>query len=124
MLLTVLAACGGDDSKTEVSDEAYLKVVCTGLTNFSNAIATKTKAEEIARVIKDFIVEMEKVEPPDDVQKFHGEFVKYLEDSVADPTSLLTRKPPLPPDDVRRRLDSKQASVAECKDPTFFTVQR
>lgn len=127
LALPVLVACGsgsGGEEKTKVDDEAYLKIMCTGLTNFSDALMTKTKAEEIAQVIKDFIAELQKVEPSSDVVTFHQEFVKYLEDSVSDPTSLVTRKPPVPPDDVRSRLSARESSVPECKNPTFFDVQQ
>ena len=123
VLLPMAIACGGDSrsgANTGVSDEEYLKVLCTGLSNFSDALLSKTTAAEIGQVIKDYIAEMKKVDPPSDVKKFHQDFVKYLEDSLAEPTSLVTRKPPLPSDSVRKRLASKEPSVPECKSPTFF----
>lgn len=122
-LVPMAVACGGDSSsgtKTGVSDEEYLKVLCTGLSNFSDAMISKTTAAEIGQVIKDYIAEMKKVDPPSDVKQFHQDFVKYLEDSLSDPTSLVTRKPPLPPDGARKRLAAKEPGVAECKSPTFF----
>jgi hypothetical protein len=124
-ILPMAIACGGDSNsgaKTGVSDEEYLKVICTGLSNFSNALLSKTTAAEIGLVIKDYIAEMKKVDPPSDVKKFHQDFVKYLEDSLSEPTSLVTRKPPLPSDSVRKRLAAKEPGVAECKSPTFFNT--
>ena len=75
------------------------------------------------RVFKDldFIKVMEDANPPEDLRTYNDEFVQYLEDSVADPTSLLTRKPPLPEEDVQRRLAQKELSVDECKDGTYFS---
>ena len=123
VLLPAAIACGSDSSSganTGVSDEEYLKVICTGLSNFTDALLSKTTAAEIGQVIKDYIAEMKKVDPPSDVKKFHQDFVKYLEDSLAEPTSLVTRKPPLPSESVRKRLAAKEPGVAECKSPTFF----
>ena len=127
-LLLLAAACGsGDDaaptpSGPALSDEQYLKVVCTGLTNFSDALLTRTKAEDIAGVIQEYIRQLQAVNPPGDLQKFHADFVKYLQDSVKDPTSLITRKPPMPADDIRRRVAAKERNVPECKNPTFFAI--
>ncbi len=125
LVVLMVIACGGDsDSSTNtgVSDEEYLKVICTGLSDFSDALVSKTTAAEIGQVIKDYIAEMKKVDPPSDLKKFHQDFVKYLEDSVSEPTSLVTRKPPLPSDSVRKRLAAKEPGVAECKSPTFFNT--
>jgi len=122
-LLPTVVACGADTdsgAKTGVSDEEYLKVICTGLSNFTDALLSKTTAAEIGQVIKDYIAEMKKVDPPSDVKKFHDDFVKYLEDSLSEPTSLVTRKPPLPSESVRKRLAAKEPGVPECKSPTFF----
>lgn len=116
----ILVAACSDDEKAKADDEAYLKVICSGLDGYTDALNSKTKVDDIAQAIRDFAAELKKVEPPADLRTFHDQFVKYLEDAVADPTSLVTRKPPLPPDDVRRRLASKEANVPECKNPTFF----
>ena len=64
---------------------------------------------------------MEETNPPSDLREYNDEFIKYLEDAVNDPTSLVTRQPPLPDDDIQRRLAAKEPSVEECKDPTFFS---
>jgi hypothetical protein len=82
---------------------------------------TKTTPDEIADVIRDFIETMKDTNPPADLVEYNDEFIEYLEDAVNEPTSLLTRKPPLPDDDVQRRIASKEPSVPECKDPTFFS---
>jgi len=128
MILAVgaFAACGGDDADDEPegapgTDEEYLALICQGTQDFSNAVITKTTADDIGAVIRDFIKVMEDANPPEDLRTYNDEFVQYLEDSVADPTSLLTRKPPLPEEDVQRRLAQKELSVDECKDGTYFS---
>ena len=126
--LLAFAACGddGDDDPPAGAggtgtDEEYLKAVCSGTSEFSNALITKTSAEEIGEVIKAFIDDMKAANPPADLVEYNQQFVKYLEDAVADPTSLVTRQPPLPSDDIQRRLANKELSVDECKDGTFFS---
>ena len=124
LLPLVAVACGDDDpsppDNTRLSDEDYLKVICSGTSAFSNAIATKTKVEEIGQVVKDFVVSLQKVNPPEDLNQFHQDFIKYLQDANSDPTSLVTHRPPLPGDSARQRLASKETRVAECRDITFF----
>lgn len=123
------AACGDDDSEeAEVpgakpggDDEDYLRAICQGTQDFSNALITKTTPEEIGDVVEDFITKMKETNPPDDLEEYNAEFIKYLEDAIAEPTSLVTRNPPLPPEDVQRRLANKEISVDECKDGTFFS---
>ena len=128
-ILPLASACGGDNAKPPaptgptVSDEEYLKAICAGTRNFSNALISKTKPEEIATVIKDFSASMKQLSPPSDLRKFNTDFVKYLDDSLSDPTSLVTRKPPAPPAAVRDRLVAAEAKVPECKDGTFFDAQ-
>jgi hypothetical protein len=118
----LFAACEEDDAPTGGgSDEDYLRAICTGSQDFSNALLSKTNPDEIAEVIRDFIEKMEATNPPADLVEYNEEFVQYLEDAVNEPTSLVTRQPPLPDDDVQRRLASKEPTVAECKDPTFFS---
>lgn len=119
----LLAACGGDDDtpKGGGSDEDYLRAICVGTSNFSNALLSKTNPDDIAKVIKDFIEEMKKTNPPADLVKYNQDFIKYLEDAVADPTSLVTRAPPLPDKEVSRRISALEPSISECKDGTFFS---
>jgi len=49
------------------------------------------------------------------------QFIKYLEDAVSEPTSLVTRTPPMPDKDAARRLAALEPGISECKDGTFFT---
>lgn len=124
--LTLLGTACGDDSGAESNgpggtDEAYLAAVCSGSQAFSDALLSKTSADGIADVIRDFVDTMKQADPPADLRKYNEEFVKYLEDAVNDPTSLVTRKPPLPDEEVQRRLAAKEPSVEECKEPTFFS---
>ncbi len=123
--LVLFSSCGddGDDDtpKSGGTDEEYLAAICKGTSDFSNALLTKTTAAEIGNVIEDFITLMKDANPPADLADYNQEFVKYLEDALADPTSLVTREPPLPPDDIQRRLAAKELSVDECKDGTFFS---
>jgi hypothetical protein len=121
-LAFAMAACGDDDApEGGGTDEDYLRAICTGSQDFSSALMTKTTPDEIADVIRDFIDTMKDTNPPADLVEYNDEFIEYLEDAVNEPTSLLTRKPPLPDDDVQRRIASKEPSVPECKDPTFFS---
>lgn len=125
-----VAACGGGDDdagdastasdSSAVSDEQYLKVICTGTQGFSDALISQTTAEGIAKSITDFIASLKATAPPADLQQFHKDLIKYLEDSVSDPTSLVTKKRPQPPDKARDRLASKEASVTECAKARYF----
>ncbi|MGE0598011.1 MAG: hypothetical protein AB7J35_12715 [Dehalococcoidia bacterium] len=130
-LLFVLGACGNDNKSDETptatlaggtgTDEGYLAAICKGTSDFSNALISKTTADEIAGVIRDFIAQMKQANPPADLVQYNADFVKYLEDALSDPTSLVTRNPPLPSKDIQRRLAAKELSVEECKDGTFFS---
>lgn len=121
-------ACSGDDDGADTTaqanrstDEQYLKAICIGLTNFSDAIISKTSSAEIAAVIKAYVNSIKELSPPADLDKFHRDYVKYLQSAVDEPTSLLTRTPPLPSDAVRKRIASKERNVPECRDATFFS---
>jgi hypothetical protein len=135
----LLAACGGDSnngatptpgttsppttpgaSGPPLSDEDYLRVFCNGLSDYTNALNTATSADAIAEVVRAYVGAMRLVNPPEDVREFHTAYVKYLEDAVDDPTSLVVTPPPKPSDEVRRRLADKQRNVAECSFPTFL----
>lgn len=122
------AACGDDDAADEPSgtvgtgtDEGYLRAICVGSQNYSKALNTATTADEIGKVVRDFIAEMKKANPPADLVTYNTEFIKYLQDSVEEPTSLVTRNPPLPSKDIQRRLASLEPSISECRDGTFFS---
>jgi hypothetical protein len=130
LLLVVLAgaACGGGSKSSAtptpsgptISDEEYLRAICVGVTQFSDALVSKSSADEITKVVRDFSASMKQLTPPADLQKYNADFTKYLDDAANDPTSLLTTKPPLPADNVRQRLAAKETNVPECKAPTFF----
>lgn len=130
LLLLLAAACGGDKvspatvtadpGSPRLSDEEYLKAICVGTSAVSDAAIAATTKEAIAQVIEDFSASMKAINPPADLAEFQSEFVKYLDDAVSDPTSVLTEKPPLPPDGPRERLTSKESQVPECRDPMFF----
>lgn len=128
MLLALLTACGGSkksqstptSSAPGVTDEEYLKAICSGVQGFSNALVSAQSADAISKVVKDFSTSMKQINPPPDLRQFNADFAKYLDDAVNDPTSLVTRKPPLPPNSVRQRLASKESSVPACKSGTFF----
>lgn len=123
--VAVAVACGGNNPSkppaNAISDEAYLKAICSGSSRFSEALLTKTKPEEIGQVIKDFSATMKALTPPADLKDYNQQFTKYLDDAVADPTSLVTRNPPLPAQSVRDRLAAKESSVPECAAGTFFS---
>jgi hypothetical protein len=113
-------ASNGSPQSGTASDEAYLKVICGGTDQFYNAVQTSSTADGISKAIKDFIADLQKVTPPADLQQFNKEFIKYLQDAVDNPTSLLSTNPPLPPEKARDRLVSKEKDVEECKNPTFL----
>jgi len=122
----ILSACGGGSAKPTpvgpaVSDQDYLNVICTGLTSFTDALVSKTRPEDLTQVIKDYIASLQKVQPPAGVEQFHQDFIKYLQDSIADPTSLVTKTPPLPTGTVRQRLAAVESQTPACKDAKFFT---
>jgi hypothetical protein len=127
VVLLLAAACGDDDDAPPTatgpagSDEDYLRAVCIGTSNFSNALLSKTSAEEIAAVVREFASEMRALSPPADLAEYNAQFVAYLEAALEEPTSLVTTAPPEPPADVRRRLAALEPTIPECKDPTFFS---
>lgn len=134
--LLFLAACGGSSegesesptpgatvsvspSGPPLSDEEYLRVFCTGVTNFREALNTEPR-EGLVRVVEEYRDAMAAVNPPADLTEFHAQFVQYLADAVAEPTQLITRQPPLPPEDARKRLAGKTGDIPECQYPTFL----
>ncbi len=128
LLPLLFAACSDSDSKstptivagTPASDDAYMTVFCTGLSNLSSALVSKPTANEIATVMKAYITELKKITPPKDLEKFHAEYIKFFEDSVNDPTSVLTRKPPAPSETVRQHYADIEQKTPACKDARFF----
>ncbi len=125
--LLLAVACGDDDDAPPAStgpagsDEEYLRAVCIGTSNFSNALLSKTSAEEIATVVREFADEMKALNPPADLAEYNAQFVAYLEAALEEPTSLVTTAPPEPPADARRRMAALEPTIPECKDPTFFS---
>lgn len=122
---TLLGACGGGDNPPKSTgtgnDEDYLRAVCAGIDQVSDALVAATSPAEIARVIEDFAATMRAIDPPPDLADYNQKFVAYLEAAVDDPTSVVTTSPPLPPDAARRRLASLEPSIPECREPTFFS---
>lgn len=133
-LPALLIACGGSDNKDSgasaptssltpsgapLSDEEYLKVFCTGVTNFREALLTEPR-EGLVKVVQGYHDSMQAVVPPPDAATFHQEFLDYLQDALEEPTFLVTRDPPVPESSVRSRLASAVSSVPECKYPTFL----
>ena len=133
----VTAGCGGDSKKesplsggnepaptvaagTPATDEQYLAVFCAGATRYQEAVNTEKTADGIANAIKEYIAAMQKVVPPEDLREYQATYLKYLQDALPDPTSLLTHPAPLPPDGPRTRLANKASSVSECKYPNFL----
>jgi len=127
LVVFAAASCGDDDDASPTpsgppgSDEDYLRAVCIGTSNFSNALLSKTTAADIAKVVQAFADEMKQLNPPADLAEYNRAFVAYLEAAMDDPTSLVTTPPPAPPDDARRRLAALEPTIPECKDPTFFS---
>ncbi|WP_322818553.1 hypothetical protein [Tepidiforma sp.] len=125
VVATLLAACGGGDSSPKATgtgnDEDYLRAVCAGIDQVSDALVAATSPAEIARVLEDFAATMRAIDPPPDLADYNRKFVAYLEAALDDPTSVVTTSPPLPPDAARRRLASLEPSIPECREPTFFS---
>ena len=145
LVLLIAAACGGGGGSggsggnssggaapspsvtaagAPLSDLAYLKTFCTGLTNYQEALVSAKDAQSIGNVIREFSGSMKAVNPPEDLREFHTQFVAYLDAALADPTSLVASAPPLPPESVRARLAGKVKDVPECKYPTFLREPR
>ncbi|MCC6383247.1 MAG: hypothetical protein IT304_12130 [Dehalococcoidia bacterium] len=130
--LLLASACGGGDGGekttatspvgggTPLSDVEYLKVFCTGVTNYYEAVNTQPTKEGIAKVVQAYIDSLKAVQPPADLQDYQAAYLKYLQDAVNDPTRLLTQKPPLPAEGARDRLAGKVKDIPECKYPTFL----
>jgi hypothetical protein len=130
--LTLAISCGddADDDNTPTSvvtpgtgnDEDYLRAVCLGTANFSNALLSATSVEAIREVVEQFADEMRALNPPADLTEYNVAFVAYLDAAAnGDPTSLVTTTPPEPPGDVRRRMALLEPTIDECRDPTFFS---
>jgi hypothetical protein len=135
----LFTACGGGEgngngtatrpraatpSGPAVSDEAYLKVICTGLVTYQDSLLAAKDVDAIRKVITDYAESMEAINPPEDLQTYHADFIKYLRDSEKDPTSPVTTSPPRPENAARERLAGKVTSVPECKYPTFLGEKR
>lgn len=130
--LALTTACfGGDDDDDGAtpgvtpgtgSDEDYLRAICVGTSNFSNALLGATSVDEIRTVVEEFADEMRGLNPPADLTEYNQQFIAYLEAAAeGDPTSLVTTSPPEPGDDVRRRMAALEPTIDECRDPTFFS---
>lgn len=129
----LLAACGGDSSPRNGgggnggsasgggSDEDYLRVICAGSVEFSNALVRETTVEGIARTIEEFIANLKEADPPADLTGFHQELLDYLETSLDDPTSLAVKPRPQPPEEARERLAAKEDDLPECDEVGYFT---
>ncbi|MCA9830861.1 MAG: hypothetical protein R3B97_00135 [Dehalococcoidia bacterium] len=129
----LLVSCGSDSkddpapaaaspvtpSGDPLTDEAYLKVFCTGVTNFRESLLTETR-DGLVKVVQDYYDSMQAIVPPPDVATFHQEFLDYLKDALDEPTYLVTRDPPVPEASVRSRLAAAVSSVPECEYPTFL----
>jgi len=124
-VLAVSAACGGDDAGSQPrgtgNDTDYLRAVCVGIDRVTDALISATTPEAIAAVIEEFAAAMRQIDPPPDLTDYNRQFVAYLEAALKDPTSVVTTPPPLPPDDVRRRLAQLEPQIPECREPTFFS---
>ena len=144
--LAAIVACGGDDddptptpavSETPdsattsaptpagtpigpLTDEEYLAVICSGLEDYTAAIIREQTVEGLSAVVRDYVVSLQAVLPPEDVADFHNQFIAYLTAAIESPTDLLATPRPLPPDDVRDRLAGKEEDVEECRNARFF----
>ncbi len=129
----LLVACGGGSGSNKNADgngaggvaggtdEDYLRIICAGSVEFSNALVRETTVEGIARTIEEFITNLEAAEPPSDLQGFHADLLDYLKTSLDDPTALAVKPRPQPPEDVRERLAQKENALPECDEVGYFT---
>lgn len=129
-MLIAASACGGSSTTplptaagTPYTDEQYLAVMCRDLDHLTDVLVTATTADDVRRAIQRFIDDLETVVPPPDLTTFHSEFIAYLREALDQPLDVITRKPPLPNEEVRRRLASKEPTVPECRRPTFFSTE-
>jgi len=124
-LVVLASACGDDDAGGQPrgtgNDTDYLRAICIGIDRVTDALISATTPEAIAAVIEEFAATMRQIDPPPDLTEYNRQFVAYLEAALKDPTSVVTTQPPLPPDDVRRRLAQLEPQIPECREPTFFS---
>lgn len=121
----IFLACGDGDDDAETpggtsTDEEYLAVFCNGLTEYQETLLSATTETQISDVIKAYIDDLHGIAPAEGLKDYHSQYIGYLEDALRDPTSLVTRKPPLPPEAARERLSAKAKTVEQCKYPTFL----
>jgi hypothetical protein len=123
--LVLLVACGDDDDNSEAigggSDEEYLRIICAGSRDFSNALVRETSVEGIGKSIEDFIANLQRADPPGDLEKFHADLLSYLQTALDDPTSLAVKPRPQPPEKARSRLAEKEDELPECEAVGYFT---
>lgn len=123
LLGLVAVGCSGGETppRGTGNDEDYLRAVCAGIDRVSDALVSASSANEIAAAIEEFADTMRAINPPPDLTEYNRQFVAYLDAALKDPTSVVTTAPPLPPDGPRRRLAQLEPSIAECREPTFFS---
>lgn len=125
-LAGLVLSCGGGSPTppaaegVPATDEQYLAAICTHLERLTDALVSPRSADEVRAAIHRFADDLRQLTPPADLADFHREFIAYLDSAVERPLDLVTRRPPLPEESVRRRLAAKEPSVAECRRPTFF----
>ncbi len=126
VLTALFAACGESDdgvvpgAPEGVSDEEYLTMLCGGSQRFAAALIAQSSPEQLRAVIATYAADMESIDPPRDVSKFHLEYIAYLREAEAEPALMVAGSPPLPPEPARGRIAAKENSVEACKEPVYF----
>jgi hypothetical protein len=136
-LLTVaagLAACGGSDSSSGGSDEAYVAAVCKASVKYIDAVAKvfgdvkedaseADQAKAAAGPVEQFGKDLKAAKPPSDAKEYHNTVVKFYADATKrlkdGDGSVFDESPGDPPAAVAARLDKLAADNKDCQESDF-----
>ncbi|HJP41592.1 MAG TPA: hypothetical protein QGF35_07790 [Dehalococcoidia bacterium] len=130
-LVLIFAACGGDDDDGANgrggSDESYVSAVCGAAVHFLATFDDIDNADpdELLELLiestEHYLETLEGINPPSDIEDFHGEVVKAFEDLLkafeeGDDSVLLSEGDPFPepPAEVAARLNALAEQNEDC----------
>jgi hypothetical protein len=122
-LLALAFLAGACGLFPDEDDEAYVRAFCLASTEFSNRLQAASSEPALLEAISAYRAALASIQPPDDAAAYHAGLLAYLDDVAANPSSRLEQRPPLPPGDVRRRLENAASGLSECDGERFFANQ-